>query len=196
MAEHNKSKGKMVIISGPSGVGKSTICREVAGCLDNVGISVSVTTRPKTDNEIDGEDYRFITRDEFLKLIKEDKLLEYAEVFGNLYGTPREQLERLLEQGKTVILEIDVQGGIQAKRAYPDAEMIFILPPTQKELSHRINSRGRDDMDAAEQRLDEADDEIAMGWQHYNRMVINDNLKQATKEVVEIIQETSEKKDD
>ena len=174
-------------MSGPSGVGKSTICREVVKRLDNVCLSVSVTTRPKSEGEVDGEDYWFISESEFRERIDNDLLLEYAEVFGNLYGTPRKTVDEVLRAGKTVILEIDVQGAKQVKANFPDAVMIFILPPSTKVLADRMNGRGRDDADIAEERLDGAGAEIAAAWQYYKYMVINDDLHQAVTECVQII---------
>jgi len=189
MDEQQNTKGKVVIISGPSGVGKSTICREAVKQLDNAYLSVSVTTRQKSDSEVDGQDYWFISKEQFQEKIDKGLLLEYAEVFGNLYGTPRQEVNEALAEGKTVILEIDVQGARQAKMIYQDAKMIFIFPPTQKDLAARMNRRGREEAERAEERLELADDEMAAAWQYYNNMVINDKLEQAVREVVQIIQE-------
>jgi len=202
MNEQERNKSKVVLISGPSGVGKSTICREVVKRIDNACLSVSVTTRPKTESEVDGRDYWFISKEQFQQRIDNDLLLEYAEVFGNLYGTPKDKAEEALKAGKTIILEIDVQGAKQVKVIYPEAVMIFILPPSQRELAQRLNGRGREDEEAAEERLDEAGTEIAGGWQYYQHLVINDDLEQAVNEVVQIIEGTklpnrvSEKKND
>jgi len=181
-------KGKVVIISGPSGVGKSTICRGVIARLENAVLNVSATTRKKGSGEIDGSDYWFISEEEFRERIGKGMLLEYAEVFGNLYGTPKDKVEESLQAGKTVILEIDVQGGRQVKAQYPDAEMIFILPPSQKILAQRIHGRGRESAETAEERLAEASAEIAAAWQHYTHMVINDDLHQAIDECVKIVE--------
>ena len=189
MSKQTNEEGKVIIISGPSGVGKSTICKEVIKRLDNAYLSVSVTTRTKSESEVDGGDYWFISEDEFQERIKKGLLLEYAKVFGHLYGTPKDKVDEALARGNTVILEIDVQGAEQAKAKYPDAVMIFVLPPSQKELAQRMNGRAREDEKAAEIRLDLADDEIAAAWQHYKHMVINDDLEQAVREVTEIIKQ-------
>jgi guanylate kinase len=184
-------KGRIIIISGPSGVGKSTICRAIPKRLKNVVLSVSVTTRAKGKNEVDGQDYWFVSKEQFQQRIEKNMLLEYAEVFGNLYGTPRDKVEETIETGKSIILEIDVQGARQIKAECPDAVMIFILPPTQKELAGRLNRRGREDVAKAAERLSGASTEIAAAWQYYEHMVINDDLEQAINEVVEIIQESA-----
>jgi len=185
--------GKVVVVSGPSGVGKSTICRKVVEQLGDVFLSVSMTTRPKSKSEVDGKDYWYVSREEFEERISEGKFLEYAEVFGNLYGTPMDKVDEVLGEGKTVILEIDVQGGKQAKTLYPDAIMIFILAPTEKELAKRMEGRGRDDSETAQKRLSEAGGEIAAAWQYYEHMVINEKLEEAVKEVIQIIQGTASK---
>lgn len=188
--------GKIVIVSGPSGVGKTTICKEAVKRLDNVCLSVSVTTRAKGASEVDGQDYWFISKEQFQQRIEKGQLLEYAEVFGNFYGTPKDKTEEMLQAGKTVILEIDVQGAKQVKTAYPDAAMIFILPPSQKELAERMSIRGREDAEATGRRLDRSGTEIAAAWQYYEHMVINDDLEQAVKEVVQIIKQSIGEKND
>ncbi|MCK4885804.1 MAG: guanylate kinase [Planctomycetes bacterium] len=180
--------GKIIIVSGPSGVGKSTICREVVNRLDNVFLSVSATTRTKSESEVDGKDYWFLTRGEFEKRIEDGMFLEYAEVFGNLYGTPKDKTDKAIEDGKNVILEIDVQGARRTKQIYPDAEMVFILAPTHKDLAERLNGRARDGEKVVEERLSGASAEIAAAWQFYEHMVINDDLQQAVNEVIQIIQ--------
>jgi guanylate kinase len=118
-------------------------------------------------------------------------LLEYAEVFGHLYGTPRDKVDEALQGGKTIILEIDVQGAKQAKAMYPDAKMIFILPPSARALGERMSGRGREDAEAAKERLDEASGEIAAARQHYEYMIVNDDLEQAVSEVVRIIEQST-----
>jgi len=188
MNDIENRKGKVVIVSGPSGVGKSTICEEVVKRLDNVYLSVSVTTRPRSEKEADGQDYWFISEQEFQERIDKGLLLEYAEVFGHLYGTPRDKVEEAVREGNTVILEIDVQGAKQARAIFPDALMIFILPPTEKDLVERMGHRGREAVDAAEKRLSGASSEIAAAWQYYKHMVINEDLQQAVDECVQIIE--------
>jgi guanylate kinase len=191
MSDTENKKGKVIIVSGPSGVGKSTICKEVIKQLDNIYLSVSVTTRPKSDAEVDGEDYWFISEQEFQERIEKDLLLEHAEVFGHLYGTPKDKVQEAVNEGKNVILEIDVQGAKQTQTTFPDAVMIFILPPTEKDLVKRIDNRGREEGDAAEKRLSGASDEIAAAWQYYKHMVINEDLQQAVDECIQIIKEST-----
>ena len=185
-----KIQGRIIIISGPSGVGKSTICKEVIA-RTGAFLSISATTRPKSDIEVDGDDYRFFTEQDFEKLIEDKQLLEHAEVFGNLYGTPKDAVEKALVEGKNVILEIDVQGACKVKEIYPDAIMIFVLPPTQADLARRLDGRARDSQEVAEERLDGASDEIAAAWQYYEHMVINEDLEQAVNEVINIMSQKS-----
>lgn len=191
MTEKNK-KAKLVIISGPSGVGKSTICTQVIEQMDNVSLSVSATTREKGSTEVDGREYRFMGRQEFQDRIDKHLFLEYAEVFGNLYGTPLDAVERQIQAGKTVLLEIDVQGARKVSKIYPQAVKIFIVPPAQKDLAERMRQRGREDGREAEKRLSSAGTEIAMAWQYYDQMVINDDIKQAVNEVIRIIRDSLE----
>jgi len=190
MNNTENSKSNVVIMSGPSGVGKSTICKEVVKRFDNVYLSVSVTTRPKSEAEVDGQDYWFISEQEFQERIDKGLLLEHAEVFGHLYGTPRDKVEEAVQAGKNVILEIDVQGAKQALAIFPDAVMIFVLPPTEKDLVKRMDNRGREAADAAEKRLTGASDEIAAAWQYYKHMIINEDLQQAVDECVQIIEDS------
>jgi guanylate kinase len=195
-SQQSQMNGQLIIISGPSGVGKSTICKELVHRLDNVYLSVSTTSRPQKAGEENGRDYWFVSRDEFERRIKEEKFLEYAEVFGNLYGTEKDNVLGSINNGRTVLLEIDVQGARQIRTLYPQAKLIFILPPKQVELEKRMNERGRDDEKDAEKRLASAGIEIAAAWQYYKYMVINDDLEQAVQEVIDIIEQEPENKND
>lgn len=179
--------GKLIIISGPSGVGKGTICREIVKREDNVCLSVSATTRAKTAIETEGQDYYFLSQAAFEQGVAEGRFLEHAQVFGHWYGTLKDKVSERLAAGMDVVLEIDIQGGKQVKAQYPDATMVFVLPPNAAALAQRLNQRGRDNAVSTEQRLDCADDEIdaAQGW--YEHMVTNDDLEQAVTQVIQII---------
>jgi len=183
-----RPRGKLIVISGPSGVGKSTITRAVIGRLRDVYLSVSMTTRPQAPGEQDGRDYWFVSRDEFRRRIEAGQFLEYAEVFGNLYGTPRDKTEAALEAGRTVILEIDVQGGRQVKAICPQAVMIFILPPSRQTLVDRIGRRGRESGEVVARRLRAAEGEIAAAAECYDNRVINDDLERAIDDVIRIVE--------
>lgn len=191
MEKRQNKTGKLVVISGPSGVGKGTICKQLVRRLSDVCLSISATTRPKAKTEVDGKDYYFLPREQFEKRIKEGSLLEYAEVFGNFYGTPKDKVDEATAAGKTVILEIDVQGGRQVKAKCPDAVMIFIMPPTTKALVERITGRGRDADDVVQKRLAKANTEIEAAGNLYEYKIVNDDLEQAINEVMEIIRKAN-----
>jgi len=189
---HNR--GLLLVISGPSGVGKTTIVHEVVRMLGGV-FSVSATTRPKTNSEVHGRDYYFVSSEAFQQMIEQEELLEYARVFGKHdYGTPREPVERLLGQGELVILDIDVQGAIQVKQAMPEALMVFVLPPSEEELLRRLRSRARDDEDAIKRRFARAKEEIAFARSSgcYDHFVINDNLESAIDQTCQIVNKRRE----
>jgi len=186
--DQNKTRGKLIIISGPSGVGKSTITRQLVA-RTAAHLSVSMTTRKPGPGEQDGKDYYFVSREEFLRRVETGAFLEHAEVFGNLYGTPREKIEQALDAGRTVILEIDVQGGKQVKAIYPQAVMVFILPPSEQALRDRIFGRKREGGDVIARRLNGANREIAAARQCYDRMVVNDDLERAIDEIIQIIRD-------
>lgn len=179
-------QGRLFIISGPSGVGKGTICKHILEDRKNMKLSISATTRMPRKSEVDKRDYFFKTKEEFEKMIEENQFLEYANVFGNYYGTPQETVEEELKRGNDVLLEIDVQGALQVKKRMVEAVLIFILPPTLEELKNRIFGRGTDSKDVIENRLAKALKEISFINQ-YDYSVINANLEKAIGEVNSII---------
>ena len=179
--------GTLVVLSGPSGVGKSTICRSVVQRI-GASLSVSATTRPQGRREVDGKDYWFLSREQFEDKIRCGEFLEYAEVFGNLYGTPADAVREMIAEGKTVILEIDVQGGRAVRKLFPKALLLFILPPDMTALAERINGRNRgEDAEALRRRLEAAVREIDEAKTFYTKMIVNDDLEKAIQEVVEAI---------
>lgn len=185
----------LLVVSGPSGSGKSTLCRRLIERTD-VKISVSATTRRRGETEVEGEDYYFISEAEFRLMIATDELLEYAEVFGNYYGTPAEPVREMLAQGHTVVLEIDVQGAAQVFARYPKARGVLVLPPDDEELKRRLHGRGRDNAEVIAKRLAKAQWEIeqAKASGRYEDIIINDDLEQAVDEVVALVQEKTGKR--
>ena len=172
------TKGKLFVISGPSGAEKGTICKEVLDGERNIKMSVSMTTRAPRDGEIDKVHYHFVDHEKFLTLIEDDGFLEHANVYGNFYGTPKKQVMEWLEQGIDVILEIDVQGALQVKKTYPEGVFIFILPPSIEELKKRIMGRGSETEETMARRLGAALREISCIDQ-YDYRVINEDLDTA-----------------
>jgi guanylate kinase len=179
----------MVVVSGPSGAGKTTVTRALVKRTDLV-LSVSVTTRRPRPGETEGVDYYFVTPEEFKRRVAANRLIEWASVFGNCYGTPVEELERARQSGKMLILEIDVQGGIQIKKKYPEALAILLLAPDDKTLCKRLAARATDADDEVRLRLALACKEIDMARQSgcYDAEVTNDDLDRAVEEIVSIIQ--------
>ena len=181
--------GRLFVVSGPSGSGKSTLCRAAVAATDAV-LSVSATTRPQSNTEIDGKDYFFLSQDEFKRKIEHNEFLEYAEVFGHYYGTPASAVHELLSQGRTVILEIDVQGAQQVFARFDEAIGVLVLPPGKDELRRRLCSRGRDDEATIERRLNKAQHEIdtARNDSHYTHHIVNDDLEEATEKLIKLIE--------
>jgi guanylate kinase len=188
MSNTQSKIGMLLIISGPSGVGKTTITREVIKKL-NAQFSVSMTTRPQTASDTNGLDYQFVSIDEFKEHIDNNDLLEWANVFGNYYGTPRKPVDAALSSGQIMILEIDVQGAIDVKRNMPDAFGVFILPPHEDVLLERLRARAREDESIIQKRFHKAKQEIAMAKESdaYNVFVVNDVLDDAIKQIVDTV---------
>jgi guanylate kinase len=184
-----KAHGLLIVLCGPSGVGKSTISRMLAERL-NVSYTVSATTREKTDKDDDGKTYEYVGQNEFFKRLDTDQFLEYAQVYGNYYGTPKHPALDYLAAGRDVLLEIDVQGALQVRYQYPDALMIFILPPDAKTLQDRLVTRGRDTAEDVSKRFRAARREIHMakGSRAFDFMVFNDDLDRAVAEIQNVIE--------
>lgn len=178
-------KGHLFVVSGPSGAGKGTICQKLVEETD-VELSISMTTRNPRPLEKHGENYYFVTKEEFLQTIEENGLLEYAEVYGNYYGTPKTLVMEKLNAGKDVILEIDIQGAMKVKQSYPGGVFIFILPPSMTELRKRITGRGSESEDAINMRLGETLKEVSY-IDKYDYCVVNGELEEAVNRVKAIV---------
>jgi guanylate kinase len=187
-------QGILIVVSGPSGVGKGTICNRLMEYYgDRAFLSVSCTTRKIGNAEKDGREYWFISHQEFEQKIAENGLIEYANVYGNYYGTPRKPVEEALAAGRIAILEIDVQGGLQVKQQYPQAVLVFILPPRAEDLLSRIEGRKRGEDEASKKRrLETAMKEVAVARQKYEYLVVNDVLEKAVEEMKTIIRKAQE----
>lgn len=180
-------RGILIVLSGPSGVGKGTVRKAVFEKNQNdFAYSISMTTREKRFGEVDGKDYFFRTKEEFEALIEADGLLEYAEYVGNYYGTPLQYVEDTLASGKDVFLEIEVQGALQVREKMPEGIFIFLMPPDLIELKSRIVGRGTDELDIIDQRMKMAKEEIEM-MRLYDYAVKNDQVEHAVKKINEII---------
>ncbi len=181
-----KRKGRLIVISGPSGVGKGTVVKALMDRDPRVRLSVSATTRPIRPTETDGIQYHFITHEEFERMIEADLFLEHAQYVGNRYGTPEKAVDEMLEQGFDVILEIEVQGGVQVMHRRPDAITIFIAAPSFEELARRLRGRGDTDEEKVQMRLQQARMEYLIAPQ-YQYIVVNDLLEDAVDDVQSIL---------
>ena len=179
-------KGLLVVISGPSGAGKGTLCKVLLERNKELKLSVSCTTRSPRAAEREGINYFFITKDKFDEMKEKDEFLEYAEVYGNYYGTPMSYVNKVLEEGKDVILEIDIQGALKVKNKYPDGVFIFIMPPTMDELKNRIKKRGSETEESLLRRFKAAFEELNY-ISSYNYVVINDIIDSAVNKLESII---------
>ena len=183
---NSKKRGMLVLYTGSSGVGKGTIMQELLKRDKNIRLSVSNTTRPPREGEIDGVHYNFVTKEQFESLIQKDGYLEYAKYCGNYYGTPKQQVEDLLNQGYDVFLEIEVCGGLQIMEKYPDILSIFVLPPSMDTLEKRLRDRNTEDEETIIERLGQAKREICCK-DKYRYVVVNDNLDDAVDEILDIL---------
>lgn len=187
IADRIERRGIMLVLSSPSGAGKSTIARHLLDRFEQLEMSVSVTTRERRGSEIDGAHYHFISKREFERLSESDALLEWAEVHGNFYGSPRDPVEKALSAGKDILFDIDWQGGQQLlDRARVDVVSVFILPPSMEELKSRLLRRAEDTQQVIEKRLANALSEIPH-WRGYDYVVINDDLDRAFHQVESIL---------
>ena len=179
-------KGLLFVVSGPSGVGKSTLCKTMVAQVSKTMLSVSCTTRSPRAEEQDGVDYCFIDEPRFREMIQCDQFVEWAEVYGNLYGTPKQQLEEAIDQGTDVLLDIDAQGARQIMKRFSGAVYVFVTPPSLEVLRMRLHGRASDSADVIQRRLQSASEEIA-NFRSYHYLIRNEALSKATKELESII---------
>ena len=183
----NNNTPHLVVISAPSGTGKTTLVRALLASNNNMVAAVSYTTRTKRANELDGEDYNFVTNDVFESMIANGDLLEYAKVFGNHYGTPKKEVNEQLSSGHNVILEIDWQGATQVKQKVADCLLLFILPPSKNELMSRLQKRGTDSNEQIKMRFDEALNDIKQ-FEHFDRVFVNQDINVTVNEILAYIE--------
>lgn len=181
-----KSRGLLIVLSGFSGAGKGTVMKRLLEKYDSYALSVSATTRKPRPGEVDGREYFFKTKEEFEQMIEADELLEHAQYVGNYYGTPQFYVEQKLSDGFDVILEIEIQGALKVKEKFPDAVLMFLMPPTAEELRSRLEGRGTEDADTIRARLMRAVEE-SQGVENYDYIVINDVLEDCTDRIHGII---------
>ncbi|MBM7581892.1 guanylate kinase [Caldicoprobacter guelmensis] len=180
------SKGLLIVVSGPSGAGKGTICNAYLERNPHAVLSVSVTTRKPRAGEKEGVNYFFRDKETFLKMVENGEFLEYAEVYGNYYGTPKKFVEEKLADGRDVILEIDIQGALQVKERFPEAVFIFVIPPSMEELKRRIVKRGTEDAETIYKRFQSAYEELNY-ISRYNYVILNDTVESAVAKLEAIV---------
>lgn len=178
--------GLLIVISGPSGTGKGTVCQALMKECPNLHYSISVTTRQPRFGEQEGINYYFVNTDTFHEMIKNNELLEWAEVYGNYYGTPLSKVNEMLTQGKNVLLEIDTQGAMKVKETFSAGLFVFLLPPSLQELSDRIHKRGTDTEEVIAKRLSCAVNEVAYA-KEYDYVLVNDNVQKAVNKIKAIL---------
>lgn len=179
-------KGVLVVVSGFSGAGKGTLMKELVARYDNYALSVSMTTRKPRPGEVDGVSYFFVDKDTFEATIAQDGLVEYARYCDNYYGTPRKWVEQQLESGKDVILEIEIQGALKVKEKFPETLLLFVMPPSAKELERRLTGRGTETAEVIQSRMERAVQE-SEGIENYDYIIVNDKLDECVAQMHDII---------
>mgnify|MGYP000925371482 CR=1 FL=1 len=179
-------RGNLIVLSGPSGVGKGTVLRRLLKDYKDIEYSISATTRPGRKGEIHGKDYFFLSEEEFFQMVDNNQFIEWAKVHNNYYGTPREYVEKTLQDGRDIILEIDIQGARKVRETYPEAVYVFLLPPSFSELEKRLNKRGTEDEKTKELRLKNAREELKE-LVNYDYQIINEDLEEAVEQLKAII---------
>jgi guanylate kinase len=187
------SRGILFIMSGPSGTGKGTICEELLK-RENIYLSISSTTREKRKGEIDGVTYNYTTVEDFEDMINSGEMLEYAIYSGNYYGTPRKTVEKMLDEGTNVLLEIEPQGALKVKKQFEEANLIFVIPPSMPELKRRLIQRGRETEEQIDERMKASKWEFEQSGK-YNYIVVNDDLERCIQEVCSIVRDKIQKRD-
>ena len=177
-----QTAGRLIVLTGPSGVGKGTLVRSLLQSHPELYLSVSVTTRSPRPGEINAKHYYFVSHEQFEQMIAQEQLLEWAQFAGNCYGTPRQQVEEKIQQGKSVLLEIELEGARQIRTSFPQAMRIFILPPSMQELEQRLRGRGQDSEEAIARRLRRAEEEINAAGE-FDFKIVNDNFETALKDI-------------
>ena len=180
-------QGILVVVSGFSGAGKGTLMKALLEKYHNYALSISATTRSPREGEQDGREYFFVTRDKFESMIEEKELIEYAQYVNNYYGTPRQYVFQQMADGKDVILEIEIQGALKIKERFPEALLLFVMPPSADELKHRLTSRGTETADVITARLHRAAEEAA-GINSYDYILVNDQIDTCVEEMHQLIQ--------
>ncbi|MCK6603383.1 MAG: guanylate kinase [Ignavibacteriaceae bacterium] len=181
-----KNKGLILVVSAPSGAGKSSILKEFLKVHNGFRFSVSVTTRKKRPGEVEGKDYHFIREDEFKRKIEDKEFLEWENFFGNYYGTLKTDVESIINAGEDILLEVDVNGALNVKKIFPEAVLVFILPPHVSELENRLRKRKTEDEETIKTRIARAEKELSAA-PHFDYKIVNDELHRATHELIEII---------
>lgn len=180
-----EKKANFFVISGPSGSGKTSLCRKIAN--DNgFYYSISHTTRPQRENEVDGQDYFFVNEDEFMGMVETGDMLEWARVYDNLYGTSKSKVEKMLAEGRSVIVDVDSQGASQIKTLMPHAILIFIKTPSLDDLEKRLSKRGRDSSDEIQKRMSNAESELTH-MKEYDHVVVNDDFEDSAVEIQKLV---------